>query len=156
MKRYLFLTMMALVVLSCGKQTEKQQVIPERNVLITRVQDCLYPVRLPAQFRGKRDIAILPQVTATLEEVLVSEGQKVVKGQRMFVLNQTALSAAVDNAEATLAHAQVVVQTQQLEIILMLKVIKLQLKVLLLMLKVIILLLIILQNMLKVNIINPI
>lgn len=115
MKRYLFLTMMALVVLSCGKQTEEQQVIPERNVLITRVQDCLYPVRLPAQFRGKRDIAILPQVTATLEEVLVSEGQKVVKGQRMFVLNQTALSAAVDNAEATLAHAQAVVQTQQLE-----------------------------------------
>ena len=90
--------------------------IKEVRTMVVDTQMVAVPLRSPAQLRGKVDIAIVPQVNATIESVLVHEGDRVEKGQTMFVLNQTAYQAAVENAEAGVASAQVAVETQELEL----------------------------------------
>lgn len=105
------------VVACTGKQTDEQQnAAKEVKTLTTEVKTVEVPLRVPAQLHGKQDIAIVPQVTATIEEVLVQEGDHVEKGQRMFVLHQTAYQAAVDNAAAEVASAETQVQTEELEL----------------------------------------
>lgn len=118
MKKNLLLSIVVFALIGCGgdKQQTTEQQVPEKKVMKLEQKKCEVPLRTPAQLHGRQDIAIIPQVSATLEQVLVVEGQKVVKGQRMFILNQTAFLAAVDNAEANVARAQANVETQQLEV----------------------------------------
>lgn len=86
------------------------------HTMVVDTQSVAVPLRSPAQLRGKEDIAIVPQVNATIEAVLVHEGDRVEKGQTMFILNQTAYQAAVENAEAGVVNAEVAVETQELEL----------------------------------------
>lgn len=41
-----------------------------------------------ASIRGRYDASILPQVSGTIQRVMVSEGQKVKKGQSLFIIDQ--------------------------------------------------------------------
>lgn len=62
-----------------------------------------------ATIRGKQDIDIYPQVSGTIQELCVSEGDQVKKGQTLFVIDQVpykaALNTAVANVKAALATA---------------------------------------------------
>ena len=42
----------------------------------------------PASIEGRQDIAIFPQVSGTISNVCVKEGQRVKKGQALFVIDQ--------------------------------------------------------------------
>ncbi|MCQ2348190.1 MAG: efflux RND transporter periplasmic adaptor subunit [Paludibacteraceae bacterium] len=111
------LIMSVLALVACGKQsTDNTQEITERKVLVTKTQVCELPFRIPAQLRGKQDIAILPQVSGALVEVLVEEGQRVKKGQPLFRIDATAYQAAYDNARGAVLRAEVAVNTEQLEV----------------------------------------
>ena len=41
-----------------------------------------------ATIRGRYDANILPQVSGTIQRVMVKEGQKVSKGQSLFIIDQ--------------------------------------------------------------------
>lgn len=110
----LLLSVLALV--SCGKKNVQVQQVDERQVITTKVRPCEMPFRIPAQLRGKQDIAILPQVRGTLDAVLVEEGQRVTKGQPMFRVDATAYQAAYDNARGTVLRAEAAVSTEKLEL----------------------------------------
>lgn len=119
MKRFQWIMLIAAACffVACGsKQTDSTTEIKEVKVLTTAVKDVVFPLQAPVQLQGKQDIAIVPQVSATIDEVLVREGDRVVKDQPMFVLHQTAFQAAVDNASAGVACAEAALQTQILEL----------------------------------------
>lgn len=119
MKKVLcFIIAAAVLMPSCGQSdnsTEQVDTAPAKKVLTVKTQACLVPFTSPAQIRGKLDINIYPQVEGTLEEVLVSEGQNVRKGQRMFIVNSVPYQAAVDNAQAAVNVAKTNVATYELE-----------------------------------------
>ena len=77
-------------VAGCGhnnsKQDEQEQ-IPEKKVMTVQEKDNEVFFTFPAQLRGNKDISIYPQVSGTLENVLVSEGQRVKKGQKLFQID---------------------------------------------------------------------
>ncbi|GAA6359674.1 efflux RND transporter periplasmic adaptor subunit [Bacteroides uniformis] len=60
-----------------------------------------------ATIRGRQDIDIYPQVSGTIEKLCVTEGQKVRRGQSLFIIDQVpykaALKTAVANVEAVRA-----------------------------------------------------
>ena len=107
-----------LLLASCGQKSADtpQNTIPEKRVTAVTSRQLLIPYTSPAQIRGKEDIEIYPQVTGTLEEVLVKEGQSVKKGQRMFLINATAYQAAVENAMASVVLSQANVETHKIEL----------------------------------------
>lgn len=116
-KIFIVLSTAALLLSSCGRSenASEQSQIPQKRTLTAQTQICMVPITNPAQIRGKEDISILPQVEGTLEQVLVAEGQKVRKGQKMFVIDATAYQAAVDNAAAAVNVARTNVETYELE-----------------------------------------
>lgn len=118
MKKYLFpFAVMAAVLTGCGSSEEESgTVVPEKKVMIVEARDCAVDFEYPAQLKGKQDIAIVPQVSATLEQLLVVEGQTVKKGEKMFVLNQTEFRSVLENAQAQVKNAEAQVSTDQLEV----------------------------------------
>ncbi len=59
-----------------------------------------------ASIKGKQDIDIYPQVSGKIEKLLVREGDKVTKGQLLFVIDQVPYRAALATALATQKAAQ--------------------------------------------------
>lgn len=67
-----------------------------------------------AAVRGRYDAAIMPQVSGTIQRVMVTEGQKVKKGQSLFVIDQVPYRAALATASANVQAAKAGLATAQL------------------------------------------
>ncbi len=72
------------------------------------------PVNYSATIRGRQDIAIYPQVSGTISQLCVTEGQRVSNGQTLFIIDQVPYKAALQTAEANVAAAKAGVATAQL------------------------------------------
>lgn len=67
-----------------------------------------------ATIRGKQDIDIVPQVAGTIERLCVSEGEKVSRGQTLFIIDQVPYKAALTTALANVEAAKAGVATAEL------------------------------------------
>lgn len=67
-----------------------------------------------AAIRGCYDASILPQVSGTIQKVMVKEGQKVNKGQSLFIIDQVPYRAALNTAGANVQAAKAGLATAQL------------------------------------------
>ncbi len=111
-KMTLLTAMVAVMALTgCGKK--QQQSMPAANFKTEKVQtkDVTLQSKYTATIRGRQDIDVYPQVSGTLQELRVSEGQRVKKGQVMFVIDQVPYIAALNTAEAALQAANAAVVT---------------------------------------------
>ncbi len=68
----------------------------------------------PATIKGKTDIDVRPQVSGFITKVAVDEGQRVAKGQTLFIIDQVQFQAVVDQAQAQVNAAVTAVNTAQL------------------------------------------
>ena len=68
-----------------------------------------------ASIRGQQDIEIYPQVSGTISRLCIQEGQKVRKGETLFVIDQVPYKAALRTALANVHAAQAQVETAQLD-----------------------------------------
>lgn len=68
----------------------------------------------PATIRGRQDIEIYPQVSGKITRVDVVEGQRVRKGQTLFIIDQIPYRAALQTAVANVKAAKANVSTAQL------------------------------------------
>ena len=60
----------------------------EYAVMTVATTDREIPSNYSATIRGRQDIAIYPQVSGTISELCVNEGQQVSKGQTLFIIDQ--------------------------------------------------------------------
>lgn len=67
-----------------------------------------------ATMKGKEIVEIRPQVSGLITKILTAEGQKVQKGQTLFVIDQVPYQAALNTAEAALKSAKAAEATAQL------------------------------------------
>lgn len=65
--------------------------------------------------RGRQDIDIYPQVSGTISRLCVQEGQKVVRGEVLFIIDQVPYKAALRTATANVHAAQAQVETAKLD-----------------------------------------
>lgn len=70
--------------------------------------------KYPATFRGRQDVEIIPQVSGKIVSVDVKEGQRVTKGQTLFVIDQIPYKASLQTALANLESAKAEVASAQL------------------------------------------
>ena len=68
-----------------------------------------------ASIRGRQDIEIYPQVSGKITRLCVTEGQKVRKGEVMFVIDQVPYQAALRTAIANVHAAEAQVETARLD-----------------------------------------
>ena len=98
---------------SCG-QAPTAMGPAEYAVMTIATTDREIPINYSATIRGRQDIAIYPQVSGTIFELCVNEGQTVSKGQPLFIIDQVPYKAALQTAEANVAAAKAGVATAQL------------------------------------------
>lgn len=67
-----------------------------------------------ASIRGRQDIEIYPQVSGTIFRLCVQEGEKVKKGETLFVIDPVPYQAALRTATANVHAAQAQVETARL------------------------------------------
>lgn len=102
-----------MAVVSCG-QAPTQQRAAEYSVQTISTTDRTIPTNYSAAIRGRQDIAIYPQVSGTISQVCITEGQRVTKGQTLFIIDQVPYKAALRTAEANVEAAKAAVATAQL------------------------------------------
>jgi len=73
-------------------------------------------VDYPAAIQGTTDVEIRPQISGTIDRILVNEGQLVSKGQLLFQISELPFKAQLNNAKASLQAAQAAVLNAQLEV----------------------------------------
>lgn len=76
------------------------------RVITARRADVEQVTKYPAAIRGRQDVAIYAQVSGKITAVAVAEGDRVRRGQRLFVIDPVPYRAALGTAEATLAAAR--------------------------------------------------
>ena len=97
------------VLTSCG---EKQASSNPLNAPIAyktvkvKAEDRTVDTKYSATIRGRQDIQILPQVSGQLRQLCVTEGQRVHKGQTLFIIDQVPYQAALNTAQANLEAAK--------------------------------------------------
>ena len=101
---------------SCGKQGQQgpQQAPIAYETMKVKAEDRTIDTKYSATIRGRQDIQVLPQVSGTLQRLLVTEGQKVTKGQTMFIIDQVPYQAALNTARANLEAAKAAEATAKL------------------------------------------
>lgn len=115
-KRILFCaTMLAAVLLTgCKRATDRQEGQKRYSVITVGRQDITTVNKYPAAIRGRQDVEIYPQVMGRITEVCVYEGQRVKRGQTLFIIDQVPYRTALQTAQANLRSAQAEVATARL------------------------------------------
>lgn len=97
-----------------GGQQEKGLSETMERVRAIGMRDCVLEMPYPASIRGRQDIAILPQVSGRLTALRVAEGQRVRKGEVLFVIDQVPFLSACATAKAHVEVARANVATAEL------------------------------------------
>ena len=97
--RKIIFTLLAVALLASSCKEQRQEASRQAYPVIT-VQKSAVEVTndYPATIRGRQDIEIYPQVSGKIVKVAVTEGQRVSRGQTLFVIDQVAYRAALQNA----------------------------------------------------------
>ena len=96
----LLLTAMTLLCSCGGKKEQRAMPTPDFKVGKAEKKDITLNQKYSATIRGRQDIEVYPQVGGTLQKLCVTEGQKVTKGQTLFIIDQVPYQAALNTAEA--------------------------------------------------------
>ena len=70
--------------------------------------------RYSASIQGRQDVEIRPQVSGVIESVYINEGEKVRKGQILFIIDQVPYRAALNEAIASVKSAKASLATAKL------------------------------------------
>ena len=110
-KQLSFILCCALLA-SCGEAP----VMPETTYACLAIENSDKTVtnEYSATIKGRQNIAIMPQVGGTLTKLCVKEGQKVKKGQVMFIIDQVPYKAAYETAKANVEAATAAFETANL------------------------------------------
>ncbi len=100
---------------SCGN-SKRQQTSMSATFKTMKVEkrDITLNSKYSATIRGQQDVEVYPQVSGTLKKLCVTEGERVKKGQTLFIIDQVPYIAALNTAQAQLEAAEAQLATATL------------------------------------------
>ena len=109
----LFLCILGMTT-SCQQKKQESTEKTSYKTLTVGKQDLNLTTSYSASIKGRQDIDIMPQVSGKIQRLCVSEGQKVTRGQLLFVIDQVPYKAALNTALANVQQAKAALATAQL------------------------------------------
>lgn len=100
-------------LISCNEAVPPQQHVNYSVQTVTET-DVTLTETYSASVRGRQDIEIYPQVSGTIQRVCVKEGEKVRRGQSLFVIDRVPYEAALRTAVANVSAAEAQVETARI------------------------------------------
>lgn len=112
--RQMIVGVCCLMMVGCRQVPSSSGQVSEYEVMTVKPAGRTLTSTYSATVRGRQDIEIYPQVSGFLTQVCVEEGQRVKRGQTLFIIDQIGYRAAVQTAEANVAAAEAALATAQL------------------------------------------
>ena len=110
----LLMTALAAIASCRGKSSGQTE-----NAEVSTITAGISPIDIDDEYsatiRGRQDIDIYPQVSGKIVKVCIKEGERVRKGQSLFIIDQVPYKAALERAKADVHIAQAQVRTARLE-----------------------------------------
>lgn len=103
-----------MVLASCGKSGHNKNENQQFNLMEIQPRNITLNNTYSASIRGQQDIRIIPRVDGYLTEVLIREGERVRKGQTLFIIDQVSYKAALQAAKANVAISEAGVANAEL------------------------------------------
>ena len=88
-----------LLATACKEANEQPLAGGSYETMKVTVSDQELNTAYSATIRGRQDIDIYPQVSGTIQELCVAEGEKVRTGQTLFIIDQVPYRAALNTTE---------------------------------------------------------
>ena len=114
-KKSLELIVCSLLMTACGNGQSEQGQAQQYPVLQIEKSSINMAETYSATMQGRQDVEIYPQVSGTISRVCTKEGEKVTKGQTLFVIDQVPFKAALRTATANVHAAEAQVETAELD-----------------------------------------
>jgi membrane fusion protein (multidrug efflux system) len=115
MKKSFCFTLMILFLAACGNsQPQQEESGVSHQTMVTSRSDIALEQSYPASVEGRQSIRIIPRVEGYLADIRIREGQRVSKGQVLFVLDQATYRADERAAQANVDVARAGVESAQL------------------------------------------
>ena len=117
-KKVVFLLAAVLMMASCREKggLDAAEQTSFETMTVSK-QDITLEQSYPAQIDGRQSVKIIPRVEGYLRQICVKEGQRVKKGQVLFVIDQATYQAEVKAAEANVAVAKAQSQQAQAQLL---------------------------------------
>lgn len=90
---------LSTLLLSCGGQDKNTQEISYQT-LVVDTASCTLQSNYTASIAGKQSVEIRPQVSGTIMEIRINEGDAVKKGQTLFVIDQVPYNRCTRNGQS--------------------------------------------------------
>lgn len=104
---------LTMTTTACQEAAVQQQA-KEYPVITTSLSDETVADSYPASIKGRQDVSVMPQVSGTLTELRVAEGDRVRRGQILFIIDQVPYRAALETAKANVEAAKAQLAQAQL------------------------------------------
>lgn len=98
---------------SCQEKKQEKEALIYKTLKIVPSNQAV-KVGYSATMKGRETVEVRPQVSGLITKILIAEGQKVHKGQTLFIIDQVPYQAALNTAEASLKSAKAAEATAQL------------------------------------------
>lgn len=105
--------MACLAFTACQEKKQAQEALVYKTVKVELTKQEV-KAKYSATMKGREMVEIRPQVSGLITKILTAEGQKVQKGQPLFVIDQVPYVSALNTAEAALKAAKAAEATAQL------------------------------------------
>ena len=102
-----------LLFFSCQNKKQEKNALVYKTMKVERTSQAV-KANYSATMKGKEIVEIRPQVSGLITKILIAEGQKVHKGQALFVIDQVPYLEALNTAEGALKSAKAAEATAQL------------------------------------------
>lgn len=109
----LLIALAVLSLTSCRRGEEKPEVSDYKTMDVT-LEDRTLMQEYSARLDGRQVVEIRPQVSGLITRICIGEGQKVRKGQTLFVIDQVPYEAALAEASANVMNAEANLATARL------------------------------------------
>lgn len=114
-KEMLAALFVGLMLCSCNKSQDKQESATYKTLTVAQENRTLNS-EYTARLAGQQEVEVRPQVSGLITRICIGEGQKVYKGQTLFVIDQVPYRAALAEATANVKSAEAKLATAKLNV----------------------------------------
>ncbi|MGN0230491.1 MAG: efflux RND transporter periplasmic adaptor subunit [Muribaculaceae bacterium] len=107
--------MAGLTMSACTQKTPREENFSYKTMTVT-LETCTLKQEYTARLEGQQTVEIRPQVSGIITRICIDEGQKVHKGQTLFIVDQAPYRAALAEATANVKSAEAKLATAQLNL----------------------------------------
>lgn len=106
---------MGLTLCACSKSPATQENVTYKTLTVKK-ENITLKSEYTAKLQGCQVVEIRPQVSGLIQRICIGEGQKVHKGQTLFIIDQVPYKAALAEATANVRSAEASLATAKLKL----------------------------------------